>query len=317
MTTISYNEHDKSGPILLDRGVCPLCKSLNYLKHINFPDIPVFKCTDCGFIYSGKIMTQQGLELYYKDSFGSDKHLKGQIINAQVNMTILSRLLNLNKIEILLDVGCGYGFFIKKMLDKYKLHQAIGLELSDQEVTYAVKELKLDVRNFSVENSNLKQSSFDLVTSFEVIEHLINPPEFLEKISSLVKPGGYLVVMTDNFESRIALNMGEHFPKWIPHSHISHFGPKALISALEKTPNFKIQGYASFNPWELELLNLKNSIFKKKTCGYNFREAMKTEMVGAFKLFSVRLIFNQYWAIITYRKNLNGALMYIVAQRCI
>ncbi|MGH8556769.1 MAG: class I SAM-dependent methyltransferase, partial [Methylococcales bacterium] len=241
MAANPYNEQHKIHAVFLDRGGCPLCRSPHYSKHIDFPKVPVFKCADCGFIYSGKIMSQESLESYYKDSFGSDRHIKGQIINAKVNIAVVSRLLDLRKIENLLDVGCGYGFFIRNMLDQYKLHEAIGLELSDQEASYAIQKLKLDVRNCSVENSNLRHSSFDLVTSFEVIEHLVNPIEFLEKVAALVKPDGYLVIMTDNFESRIAVRMGAHFPKWIPHSHVSHFGPGVLIKTFEKIQNFKIQ----------------------------------------------------------------------------
>ena len=317
MTAKQNSEQDTFSPIFLDRGVCPLCESPHYLKYIDFPDIPVLKCTDCGFIYSGKIMSHEKLELYYKENFGSDRHLKGQIINAKVNTTVLSRLLSLDGIESLLDVGCGYGFFLRSMLDKYKLKQVIGLELSEQEALHASQELKLDVRNCSIDNSNLPECNFDLVTNFEVIEHTINPLEFLESVASLVKPMGYLVVMTDNFESRIATNMGSHFPKWIPHTHISHFGPSSIIKGIEKMKNFKIQGYASFTPWELELLNLKNIIFKKEFGEYNLREVMKTEMDGAYKLFNIRLLLNEYWAKLTLKKDLNGALMYIVAQRLI
>ncbi|MGH8556018.1 MAG: hypothetical protein ACRESZ_00880, partial [Methylococcales bacterium] len=72
-----------------------------------------------------------------------------------------------------------------------------------------------------------------------------------------------------------------------------------------------------FSPWELELLNLKNSLLKKEGYSYNLDEAMKTEMGGVYKLFTVRSMLNQCWARMTLRKNLKGALMYIVAQRCI
>ena len=61
------------------------------------------------------------------------------------------------------------------------------------------------------------EGSFDLVTAFEVIEHVAYPRTFVEELEEYVKPGGQLLIMTDNFESKVVKDLGElAFPKWIP-----------------------------------------------------------------------------------------------------
>ena len=76
------------------------------------------------------------------------------------------------------------------------------------------------------------------MTAFEVIEHTLNPVEFIREMTQYVKPGGRLLIMTDNFCSRRAQSLGAGFPKWIPHVHISHFSPVTLKSAIEKVKNW-------------------------------------------------------------------------------
>ena len=96
-----------------ERLSCALCGSPERTVHRAFRDIPVVRCSACGFLYSSRMMSANTLEAYYRESFGSQRHLQGQIVNARTNAVALQRLLDLKEVRSWLDVGTGYGFLLK------------------------------------------------------------------------------------------------------------------------------------------------------------------------------------------------------------
>src|SRR4029453_13739408 len=104
--------------------------------------------------------------------------------------------------------------------------------------------------NSSLSESEVDKANFDIVTTFEVIEHIQDPRSFLSELIGYISPGGYLLVMTDNFESDIVRALGAGFPKWIPHSHISHFG-SSVFERLISDAGMVVTRRLSYTPWEL------------------------------------------------------------------
>jgi 2-polyprenyl-3-methyl-5-hydroxy-6-metoxy-1,4-benzoquinol methylase len=301
---------------LVERGNCPLCGSRNSSVHINFPDIPINLCKKCGFLYSSMLMSEHSLNSYYQNNFGSARHQQGQIVNAKINAWAIQKLLKLNHGMTLLDIGTGYGFFIKELRDRYGVN-VTGVELSEQEANYGSKNMGLDIRNSTLAKSNLGKELYDAVTCFEVIEHVPNPRLFVNEIVEHIKPGGYLFIMTDNFESKNAKSLGAGFPKWIPHSHISHFSPKTFEGVIEAA-GLKIIQRMSFTPWELvarDCYYQLRGIQKGPEEAFKLSHVLETEMASSYRLFHLRKIVNKIWARITSRNDLEGALMYILARR--
>lgn len=299
----------------VERNVCPLCRANEHEIYISFPDIPVVRCSCCDFIYSKRLMDDDLLSKYYRKGFGSERHRQGQYINARINAWAIRRLLSVGKIHSFLDVGTGYGFLLQQIATRLGIH-SVGVELSEQESHYGQEQLGVDVRNGTLERSGLQKSYFDLVACFEVIEHVPDPLAFIDELLSYIKPGGYLLVMTDNFESRVACELGPSFPKWIPHSHISHFSPKTL-EQLFADKGIKVLQRLSYTPWEL-LAQLHYSKLKgipqssKNT--FDLSNVLASEMHGRFRLFYLRRIVNLFWARMTAQPNLDGALMYLLGQ---
>lgn len=226
--SINWNE------LLRERSICPLCASSHYSVFIDFAEIPVYKCLECDFIYSGKLLDRQELTRYYQEGFGSQRHKQGQLINSLVNLSALEKLLQLSQVNSLLDVGTGYGFLLKELTSHYDIN-CKGVELSKQEANFAINVLGQEVSCCTLNDAGLPKEHFDVITCFEVIEHLPTPREFVGELASYVRPGGKMVIMTDNFESAVCRTLGPEFPKWIPHSHISHFSPKLSNIALNRS----------------------------------------------------------------------------------
>ena len=77
-----------------------------------------------------------------------------------------------------------------------------------------------------------------------------------------------MIIMTDNFESRAAKSLGAKFPKWIPHSHISHFSPNTLQACIESVKGLSVSRWLSYTPWELSafLKRLKARWIRHTAC---------------------------------------------------
>ena len=72
--------------------------------------------------------------------------------------------------------------------------------------------------------------TFDIVTAFDVIEHVPDPPGFLRAISTFLEPGGILLVSTPDVESLTAKVFGRRWHFYYPY-HLSYLGPRTIARA--------------------------------------------------------------------------------------
>ncbi len=133
---------------------------------------------------------------------------------------------------VLLDVGCGTGRFLEKM-GAYGW-KAQGIDTSPTAIEKA-KEKGLDVTlGDLLESRRYDAASFDVITMWDVLEHLPSPLEALRRIHALLKSNGRLVVATPNIDSLPARILKENwFPLEIPR-HLALYSPRTITSLLGK-----------------------------------------------------------------------------------
>jgi len=111
------------------------------------------------------------------------------------------KLLPANKAATILDVGCGYGKYIKAMVD-LGYENCHGIDMSDEQIAYAKNVLNLK----NIEKANAlnwlenKSEVYDCIISIDVLEHL-NTSDLIElgkKMYSALKPGGHLIFQVPN-----------------------------------------------------------------------------------------------------------------------
>jgi len=107
---------------------------------------------------------------------------------------ILNKIIERRRSPSLLDVGAGNGYFIALAVGEFAL-RAKGIEISEREIQFAK-----DVLGIQLINENITQHvmQYDVVTCFNVIEHVVNPKLFLSALVQRVNPGGMLVITTPN-----------------------------------------------------------------------------------------------------------------------
>jgi 2-polyprenyl-3-methyl-5-hydroxy-6-metoxy-1,4-benzoquinol methylase len=136
----------------------------------------------------------------------------------------------------LLDVGCGDGFHLKLLKRYGKPSWTLeGIDLDSRAVGIASKG-GLMVHQGTVEELTLGSEAYDLVYTIQTIEHVAHPDVFMKSINSLLKPGGRLVIVTDNTDSfdfsyfKTGYWGGYHFPR-----HWNLFNPKSLTRLAHET----------------------------------------------------------------------------------
>jgi len=131
----------------------------------------------------------------------------------------------------LLDIGCGKGFFLEYMS---KFYSIAGMDVSK----YAILESKKRLDNVPLcvaDTTNLcfKSEIFDIVTAFDIIEHVNNPKQMFDECYAILKPEGLIVLTTPNMDSiGRKLKQGEWFG-YRDTTHVSLFYPDEWKKLLE------------------------------------------------------------------------------------
>ena len=142
-----------------------------------------------------------------------------------------------------LDVGCAAGYFLSVMQDEG--WDVTGIEPSDAIRRTAEERLGAEnVRGGLLHEAGLEPGSFDLVTFWDVIEHIPDVVGALAFARSLLAPGGKILIETQNVDSRAAAVLGKRWQHYKHAEHIYHFNPKTMddvlaragLRALENTP---------------------------------------------------------------------------------
>ena len=154
-----------------------------------------------------------------------------------------------------LDVGCGLGQFVEVANNSGWI--AEGLELSKGAVDFARRQ-GLAVQELDFLSEAIKPNSYDMVTLFEVIEHVPNPAEFLYRAGEVVRPGGLVYLTTPNFASLDRFLFGKDW-KIIHPEHLTYFTPRTLRDLSRKTGCFEILHF--------ETRNLSMAALRVLSCG--------------------------------------------------
>lgn len=131
----------------------------------------------------------------------------------------------------LLDVGCGFGHYLRVAIKHG--YQCVGVELDPERACIAqATGAEIIAGVFSPEL--MGNRVFDLIIFNHVIEHVTEPIELLKGLRAHLAPGGILFVATPNFRGLNALMMGQHFSHYTPPEHVVYFSKRSLEACLQR-----------------------------------------------------------------------------------
>lgn len=131
----------------------------------------------------------------------------------------------------LVDVGAGFGTFLEEADKLGHFDRVVAVE-PEPHLAAACRERGLEVIESPIERAEIG-SECDVVTSFEVIEHLFSPAEFLSRCRSLLPAGGLFVVTCPNGKGFDVLELGE-LSGAVDTEHLNYFHPESLAALLER-----------------------------------------------------------------------------------
>jgi len=128
----------------------------------------------------------------------------------------------------LLDVGCAAGFFLVEAARHY---DAQGVELSTWSSAFARERLQLKVFTGTLQQAQLPSAHFNVITLWDVIEHVPDPVPLLTEAARLLAPDGRLVLTTGDWGSAYAQARGAAWHLLTPPWHLSFFSRATLTRA--------------------------------------------------------------------------------------
>lgn len=203
--------------------------------------LPIYKCDSCGHGFTPVNFDPQVIVGWYEKFPKDDVFISQRSARSKTAKVVLNRIEKLvpNK-GMILDLGSGPAFFLKAAKDRGWNVQ--GIEPAYWAIDYSVRELGIEQDKFIRGDYNalkeIADSSLDVVTAFDVIEHVVDPADLLYQIKRVLKPDGLLVMTTPRFSSLLARVSGKTWHAIMP-EHIQYFTDASMQKLLKKE-NMKI-----------------------------------------------------------------------------
>lgn len=252
--------------------ICKFCNSSNVIhyKSINSPHYPekkyiLYECKHCLSRFFNIYQYDISINELYEKLATSKKNLSIEFLKSlywEDQKRIILQILKKSPRSIL-DVGCRTGDFLMHFEDTIIRE---GVEISNYCTEIANK------RGLRIYNDNLESINFDkkydIVSAYNILEHLIDPLSFLDKLNSIINKNGLLVILIPTHESlreKLLMRFNKRWHMYVPPEHLNFISKRFLDSYLSKYNFQLIERYYSsggiFNPFKR--IPLINALFNK------------------------------------------------------
>lgn len=222
---------------------CPACQSgrkqLLFVKN----RLHYQECRGCQTVYVSPRPTPEALERFYRQSENyaywsehifpaTEASRRERIFRPRVDRILeICRRLG-GRQETLLEVGAGFGTFCEEMRGRNAFKRIIGVEPTPK-LAAVCRSRGIEVLESPIEDVELTEGDLDLVVSFEVIEHLFAPREFVRSCARFLRRDGLLVLSCPNVKGFEMTVLGERSNSF-DHEHLNYFHPSSLSSLLSQ-----------------------------------------------------------------------------------
>ena len=248
---------------------CQLCNNNSFQKTKYFVSTQeIIKCKKCGFLRLKYFKQEYDKDLYqYYEDYSKSVQTKEWKQRAKLNLINLSKFLkdysykyNSNKKNIsLLDFGCGLGLTLdtaRKLGWEVK-----GVEMNQFCINFCEKKNHKLYTDLSEIDINTK---FDIITLFDVLEHLPNPTDLLKHLKTKLSKDGFLIITCPNWNSLERIFFQNNW-KAIDPQHYHYFTIKTMINILQKADLKIIEiKTKNFNPFQNKKIQNNQPLNKSK-----------------------------------------------------
>lgn len=226
---------------------CPLCDSGNIHPVLIAKDytvsnesFPVWECDECAARFTQDVPDADSIGKYYQsENYISHSNTKEGLVNKLYhrvrNITLEQKRKLVQKVTAmqtgsLLDIGAGTGLFTDTM--RKAGWKVTALE-PDETARTRAREMNIVLNDIN-DLFHLPADSFDAITLWHVLEHVHAVHEYLDKIRSLMKGNGKLIIAVPNYTSTDAKKYGEYWAAYDVPRHLYHFSPGSMQALLKR-----------------------------------------------------------------------------------
>ena len=246
---------------------CGICGSTENSRLHRIRGFQIVQCKHCGCIYTNpryiwnyedaNVTLQEKLSLYREHYWPKRKASAARFWD---------RAETYRQTGYLVDVGCGFGFFLNEA--RQRSWSVMGVEVARDEANWGQRQFRLEIVS-TLESEQLREQQFDIITLWDVLEHISDLQVFLRRCADLLRPGGALLIRIPDGRG-LLLND----PWWLrpylvlyrqliypanPVEHIHHFIPDVLQHLLENN-NFRVVAIVEEKDWSTRVIVGRNQL---------------------------------------------------------
>lgn len=221
---------------------CNLCGSENNQPFCPENGLGLVACSQCGLVFvsprpdPNELYALYGETYFHNDESGTVGYTNYLKDEANIRKTFAGRLKHLEKFiksGKLPDVGCAAGFFLSEA-DK-RGWNVQGLDVSSFAVKYATDRFGFDVQQGSFTDLDYPKGIYDVVTMWDVIEHVPDPKAYIQQAASLLRSGGAFALATPDVNSLPARLTGKRWVGYkLSEEHVYYFSASTLSRMLDE-----------------------------------------------------------------------------------
>jgi len=215
-------------------AACPLCGNSEVSDFLSTSDrfhlrrevYHLLRCSSCSGVWLVSPPKPEEMAFHYDEDYHRTIVAGGETSAAsrwQRHRDLISRHKQRGAI---LDIGCSSGGFLGTMQrGSWKLY---GIEMEASTAEKARSATGAEVFVGDAVAAPFPPESFDVITAFDVLEHVYQPRQFLGKVLEWLKPGGIFYTMLPNIDSWEARMLGTYWYGLELPRHLFHFSPRSL-----------------------------------------------------------------------------------------
>jgi SAM-dependent methyltransferase len=211
---------------------CPVCRESGRDDGVRLGQFAILICRGCGLRFAPSAFDSA---VDYDGIYGSPEYVATQVEAIESHFDLASFIQNATYKAFfdhvrpfpgakLLDVGCGVGRFC------HAAHsfgwQTTGIDVSEKAISIGLPRAPCPLRRATAEQMLEEGERFDVVTAFEVLEHLSKPLDFLRQLGALATLSGSVFCTVPNWDCSPVQTATR--PDWIPPVHLCFFTRRSL-----------------------------------------------------------------------------------------
>lgn len=217
---------------------CNVCKSQEHELLVNVKSRKIYTCNNCGLVFI-KPLPSKSKNQKTVDKISNSFYDEYKLEEESYRKYFLKKIKDIKKYKkkgSILDVGCGPGTFLVEA--KKSGYETYGVDLSTEAVKIS-KGRKLNAKKDSLKEVRFRKKQFDIITTFQLIEHVLNPRLLIEQAYKKLNKGGILVIATPNQRGLLSRLSGK---KWFEYYNLEHnyYFSEQTLTTLTEDNGFEI-----------------------------------------------------------------------------